>query len=146
MTRAHRTREFLSHFAPWMVVAYIGLAAVTVAGWNLSARIAQDEARTARIAAVREAEDQAAKDATVARCLASREPTRRVSRHVQGVNEFTGIVVQNAAAIIRTTPRSDPQYRVRRANLLRLIRAREKVLAVSSFPVPSVRECRSRGG
>lgn len=146
MTRAIRVRDFLSHFAPWMVIAYFGLASVTVFVLFLSARIAQDEARTARIQAVREAEQRAAKDAAVARCLSSRPQLRRISQHVAGVNEGFTILVLNSSAVLSQTPRSDPQYAIRRANLHRLIRAREKVLAIKAFPVPTVAQCKSQGG
>lgn len=146
MSRSARTRELFSHFAPWMIVAYIGLAAVTLAGWNLSARIARDEARTARIQAIREAENQAAKTAAVERCLTSRPQLERISQHVSGVNEGFTILVLNAAAVLNQTPRSDPLYELRQANLKRLIQAREKVLAIKAFPVPTVDECKGKGG
>lgn len=144
MSRPARVRELFSHFAPWMIVAYIGLAAMTLAGWNLSARIAQDEAQTARIQAVREAETRAAKDAAIARCLSSRPQLRRVSEFVGGVNDGFTILVLNSAAVLNQTPRSDPQYQIRKANLHRLIRAREKVLAIKAFPVPTVAQCKAQ--
>lgn len=132
------TLEFWSHWAPWMVIAYLGLTFTVAAAFTLNSRTLRDEA-------IREAEAQSAKDAAVARCLASRPQTRRISKHVLGVNQAFTVLVQNSAAILAQTPKTDPTYKVRRANLHRLVKARENVKAITSFPVPTVAECRSRG-
>lgn len=136
MTRLEvNVRALLSHWGPWMVVAYVGLVGVVVYGYTLNARTLRDEA-------IREAESMSAKDSAVARCLASRPILARFSTHVKGVNDLSHAIVQNSAAIIRTTPTSDPQYRVRVANLKRLVRANDKITAIDRLAVPTVAECR----
>lgn len=131
--------EHAAHWQFWMVIAYFAIA------WTI-AWLALVYSRTLRDEAIREAEARSAREAAVARCLESRPQTARVSQFVQGVNEGFTILVLNSAAVLNQTPRSDPQYRIRKANLRRLIAAREKVLAIKAFPVPSVAECRQRGG
>lgn len=116
-----------------MIVAYLGLAALVVYGWTINARTLQEEARR-----------KAAETATVQACILSRPQVANVSRFVQGVNELALAIVENNAATVEFTPRSSPMYAVRRANLLRIIRARENVKAISRFPVPTVAQCRGR--
>lgn len=36
MSRRHRFREFFSHFAPWLVIAYFGLVVVGTLGFYLN--------------------------------------------------------------------------------------------------------------
>lgn len=136
--RAIVTPEFWSHFAPWMVIAYVAVVFLGSAAYVVNARTLRDEA-------VRVAETRAAKDAAVARCLSSRPQLQRVSKHVRGVNEFAVTVVENSARVLDATPRSDPQYQVRRTNLISLIKAREKIKAVSGFHVPTVADCHQLG-
>lgn len=128
-------RETLSDWKAWMIVAYVGLAGLTVYGWTISARTQQEQSRR-----------QAATAAAVQSCIQSRPQVERVSRHVYGVNQLALVLVENSAAVLDATPTSDPQYEVRKKNLTRLIKARENVAAIKSFPVPTVAQCRARGG
>jgi hypothetical protein len=136
MTVGERVRRFFEPSTPWIVLFIIGIGVLIGYGWTTNARTIRDEA-------VRAAETRAAADAAVARCMTSRPQLQRVSRHVLGVNEFAAVLVENSARTLEATPRSDPQYAVRKTNLLRLIQARKKIKAVSGFHVPSVAECRS---
>lgn len=133
-----RVRQVLNHWMPWMVIAYIGLVGVVVYGYTLNARTLRDEA-------IRQAELSAAHEAAVARCLGSRPQLMRVTRFVEGENDLAETLVQNSAAALEATPGDDPQYATRKANLVRLIRARENVKAIASFPVPTVAQCRKMG-
>jgi hypothetical protein len=94
------------------VLFIIGIGVLIGYGWTTNARTIRDEA-------VRAAETRAAADAAVARCMTSRPQLQRVSRHVLGVNEFAAVLVENSARTLEATPRSDPQYAVRKTNLHR---------------------------
>ncbi len=132
-----RVTETAGGLGFWVAVAYFGLALVVVWLYVVNSRTLRDQA-------IRIAEAKAARVASVQRCLESRGPLTRVSYHVRGVNDLAAVLVKNSARILEETPRTDPQYEVVRANLLRLIRARAQIGAVKSFPVPTVGQCRSR--
>lgn len=127
-------RDTFRHLAFWIILAYVFLLALTAYGWTINARTLQEESRS-----------KAAKAAAVQACIQGRPEIEKISRHVVGVNQLALVLVENNAAVVNSTPHSDPQYRVRLNNLRRLIRARENVKAISSFPVPTVAECRARG-
>lgn len=138
MTVGERIRRFFEPSTPWIVLFIIGIGVLIGYGWTTNARTVRDEA-------VRTAETRARIDAAVARCMTSRPQLKRVSEHVLGVNQFAAVLVENSARTLAATPRSDPQYAVRKENLHRLIEARKKIKAVRGFHVPSVAECRSLG-
>lgn len=125
-----KTRRFLSHWGPWMAVAYMALVAITVLGfvWN-GTTVKQD--------AVNKAQTE--------RCISTRPTLLQVSRGFSGVKQVAKILVLNSAALVASTPVGDPQRAVRVANLRRIIYAREEVAALPDFPVPTVDQCKNHG-
>lgn len=139
MTRIeNRTRRILRHWVFWGVI--LALAVISVAAWSV-----QINARTLRDEAIRTSELQSAKQAAVARCLASRPQLMRISQFVSGVNDLSAMLVLNSGKALEATPVSDPQFRIRVENLRRLVRARHKISEVSGFPTPTVAQCRAMG-
>lgn len=136
--RRARAYELTSHWSFWVGIAYFGLALTVTWLYFVNSRTLQQQA-------IRTAELRATKSAAVERCLTSRPQLRRVSRFVKGVNEFALVIVQNSGRTLEQTPVSDPEYAIRKANLRRLIIARENIGSVKGFHVPSVRECKSLG-
>lgn len=120
--------EFWQDWKPWIGFCIIGL--FILGGWigslNNSA-LKRDSFHSAE----------------VARCMASRPVLQKFSTHVKGVNRVTKILVVNSAALLEQTPKSDPQHDVRKANLIRLIYAREDVKALPGLPVPTRAQCRN---
>jgi len=109
-----------------MVLAYLGLVAVVAFGFSLYARtVKRDTAR----------------QAAVARCLASRPQIQRISKHLHGVNLLADVLVTNSRASAEATLPGDPQRLSRLANLHRLEQARSDIAAIDSLPVPSVARC-----
>lgn len=133
-----RARHILRHWVFWAIIFAFALIAISAYSYALNARTLRDEA-------VREAEQQSAKNAAVARCLDSRPVLARFSRHVSGVNDLISILVLNSGKTLESTQTSDPQFLIRVANLRRLIRAQHKIAAVDKFPVPTVAQCRAMG-
>ncbi len=124
----NRAREALSHWGPWMVLAYLGLVAVVAFGFSLYAKtLKRDTAR----------------QAAVARCLTSRPQLERISKHLHGVNLLADVLVTNTRASVTATPLSDPQRRSRLANLHRIEQARSDIAAVDRLPVPTVAQCQA---
>lgn len=121
-------RRYLTHWGPWMVIAYLGLVSVTVAGFVVSGRTVKK---------------QATREAAVQRCLASRPTLRAVSQHIKGVNSLAQVFVTNAGAVVASTPRSDPAFKTRVANLARAQKALKDISAVQGFPVPTIAQCRN---
>lgn len=137
MSRVLRKRDW---YLLWLAisVAWLGVVVVATLGYAINARTLRDEA-------IRTAEANSAREAAVARCMASRPQLLAISRHVDGVNDLATILVKNSAALVDATPKWNPDYKVRLRNLRRIVRAREKVKAISSFPVPTKAECQDRG-
>lgn len=128
--RHKRAHELMSHWSFWVGIAYFGLALVVTWLYFVNSQTLKKDA-------VHKAE--------VNRCMASRSPLGKFARHVRGVNDLALVLVENSAHVLETTPKSDPQYMVRKTNLERLVRARDKVAALPNFHVPSVRDCRALG-
>lgn len=127
----------LRFFAPtwvWIMVLCLGNGILIGAAYYAVGKILQEDAKRREASA-----------AVVQACLQSRPQIRRVSKFVQGTNQLALALVENSAAVLDATPKTDPQHEVRQKNLLRIIRARENVKAISSFPVPTRSECRARG-
>jgi len=122
----NRVREALRHWGPWMVLAYLGLVAVVAFGFSLYARTINRDA---------------ARQAAVARCFASRPQLQRISRHLHGVNLLADVLVTNTRASVEATPPGDPQRRSRLANLHRIEQAHDDIAAIDSLPVPTVAQC-----
>ena len=121
-----RVREALSHWGPWIVLAYVGLVAVTVTGFTLNAHTVKQVTL---------------EQASVARCLTSRPQLARISTHLRGVNQLARVLVMNNRATVDATPASDPQRPTRVRNLHRLEVAQRDIAAIESLHVPSVAEC-----
>ncbi len=127
-----RLLRFLTPSPFWIVVFLLGIGAL--AGWG-----GYEYARVARDEAVRAADGRA----RVVDCLSSRGLIHKFDLHVEGVNEFARTQVVNARAQLAVTPHSSRMYRVRRANLNRLIRAQRNVAALKAIPVPTKAQCRN---
>lgn len=125
-----KTQRFLSHWGVWMAIAYLALVAITVTGFV-------SYGRTVKQAAVNKAQ--------VERCVATRPTLAQINHGFGGLKDVSRILVVNNATIVSLTPRDDPQFNARLANLRRLIFAREQVAALPDFPVPTVAQCRQSG-
>lgn len=112
---------------PWIVILFAGL--FFVSGWNLRL---QTHAIT----------KNATHRARVAQCLASRPSLLQFNKHVRGVNELAHTLVTNSAYTLEHTLPNDQQRPVRLKNLKRLVIAREKIAALTGFPVPTVDDCK----
>lgn len=122
-----QTLRVFNHWGPWMVIAYFGIVAVIVTLFTLNSNTIKQDA---------------AHQATVARCLSSRPTLLRFQTHIKGVGELAHVLVTNSRKLLEETPRSDPQHAVRKANLHRIAKARKKIDALPTFHVPSVAECK----
>lgn len=164
MARAEtKIRRVLRSLAFWVILAYVFLLLMGVGGIVIALKTQQEETRR-----------RATEAAAVEACIQGRPQVRAISKHVFGVNQLaradkemgaaldavTAVLKVNSEAAIGATLPSDPQLHVRRGNLARIKTARNRVIrarsdlataarnvkAVSSFPVPTVQQCRARGG
>jgi hypothetical protein len=127
LSKTIRTQRFLTHWGIWMVIAYMALVAITVTGFVWNGTVVKKDA---------------VNKAQLDRCISTRPTLQQVSRGFKGVKTVAKILVLNSAALVDSTPASDPQRPVRVANLRRIILAREEVAALPDFPVPTVAQCR----
>lgn len=111
-----------------MVIAYLGLVAITVTGFVISGQTVKK---------------QATREAAIQRCIANRPTLRAFSTHLQGVNSLAEVFVKNSRALLDSTSPTDPQFSTRLANLARAEEARKDIAAVRDFPVPTKAECRA---
>lgn len=137
-------RERLDHWPLWMAIAYFALVAMIVGLYVLNGRTSAAQADAARNEAIRLAERRAAAQSAFDRCKASIVPTRRVSLHVEGVNEAFRVLLTNSVRNHRATPTTSPQYQAQKVNIRNLRKAIRKVAAVKKFPAPTLEECKAR--
>jgi len=132
--RAERTvRDFLRNdFRPWLVLAFALIFGVYYLALMVNARAYTKKAESAK------------RQAAITQCLKSRPLIRNLSIHIKGVNELAEVLVQNGTAVVKTTSRFDPQYEVRKKNLIRLRKAQRGVAALTSVPTPTVKQCRKQ--
>lgn len=119
-------RSALSHWGPWMIVAYFGIVAVIVALFFVNSNTIKEDA---------------ARSAATSRCLSSRPTLLKFQTHIRGVSELAHVLVTNSRKLLEQTPRRDPDHAVRKANLRRITAARRKINALPTFHVPTVAEC-----
>lgn len=121
----------------WTGVAYFALAFLMVWLYVVNSRTIREEA-------TRRATELAAMQAAYRQCLGSIPSLNKINTHLRGVNDLAETLTLNSLAVASTTPKGDPQYRTRRANLARLQAARAKIGAVAELPVPTRKQCRER--
>lgn len=139
-----RLRNHLDDFNFWIGIAYFGLVLVVIALFFLNERTAHTEAKAAAERAAIASRLLSEAEATYQGCVSSIPQLRRISQHISGVNEGFDTMVANARALVESTPKSDPQYPVRLANLLRISSAQQDVAAIRELHVPTVKECAAR--
>jgi hypothetical protein len=117
----------------WFVVALAGVILALILGYYNLQRTIRDEG--------------AREEAAYVSCVQSIPILKAISIHFRGVNDVAGeggVLVRNSEAVVAATPRSDPQYAIRKANLERILRAARRVAAIKSLPAPTKAECRER--
>jgi hypothetical protein len=138
-------REFLSSWWFWVGVAYFGLACVVVALYFINGRTSRAAAHVARDEAVHQSEIAAGRQAALTQCLASRPELRKINGFVGSVQLIRDALESNNRAVLEETPATSPAYTVRAANLQR-IRATARQIEAVHFTVPTVAQCKERGG
>jgi len=144
-------RGLFSDLRVWILIAYVGLAALVVGLYVVNTRTARANTRVAKEAAVRQAERLAsAKAGTLARklkeaqCLQSRPQLRKINAFAAGVEELARILYANSQELVSATPPSDGQYQVRLRNSRRIARTVPAVSGIH-FHVPTTAECHRLG-
>jgi hypothetical protein len=128
-----RTRRVLQGYAFWIFLAYVGLVGVVVALYFHQTEIGRAEAAR-----------QAAARARVAQCVQSIPELQHINRFISGVQQLHEVIAENSRQTLMSTPKTDPQYRVRLANYRRVAATVEAVSQVK-FPIPTVAECVALG-
>ena len=121
----------------WLVIAYFALGFLIV--WLYLV-----QAATAREQSTRQATARATAAADYARCVASIPQLAKINSFLRGESDLADTLAQNSRAVLDATSSGDPQLATRKANLKRLIAARDKIGKVDEFPVPTVPECKDR--
>lgn len=128
-----RTRRVLQGYAFWIFLAYVGLVGVVVALYFHQTEIGRAEAAR-----------QAAARARVAQCVQSIPELEHINRFIAGVQELHEVLAENSRRILATTPKTDPQYRVRLANYRR-VAATVSAVSQVKFTIPTKAECVALG-
>lgn len=161
--------RYLSKLPPWVRTSLdtwkptafaLAIAVSGLAIWALvqSTQISATQAQQTKDEAVKAAQIQASAQAAFTQCIASRPELSKLNSFLKGVNEAGGalrdisaVLVANAAAVLQATPASDPQHRVRAANVKRIAavnkkaeRATLKIGAIKNLPVPTKAACKGR--
>jgi hypothetical protein len=139
------TREFLSSWWFWVGVAYFGLACVVVALYFVNGRTSRAAAHVARDEAVHQSEIAAGRQAALTQCLASIPELTKINGFVDSVQAIRDALQENGESLLATTPPDSPLYAVRLTSLRR-IRATAKRIEAVHFTVPTIPQCRARGG
>lgn len=137
-----RIRIMLDNWRFWMGIAYLALACLVIALFFINARTTSSAAHVARDEAIRVAQVKAAAASSYTACLKSIPALTGISRHLRGVNELAEVLLMNNKSVLAITPRSDPLWKVRRASVVRLTAARDKIAAAQSLPIPTPAQCR----
>jgi hypothetical protein len=146
VTRFERPlRETLMAWWFWVGVAYFGLACVVVALYFVNGRTSRAAAHVARDEAVHQSEIAAGRQAALTQCLASIPELTKINGFVESVQAIRDALQENSEALLTTTPRGSLLYQVRKASLRR-IRATAKQIEAVHFTVPTIAQCRARGG
>lgn len=132
-------RTLLHSWRFWMVMAFFGLSGVVVGLYVQNGKINATEREHVKIEAVQ----QAAANARVAQCLASRPALHRFDEFVSAVLLLHESLVENAKTTLDATPRSSPAYALRLRGYKRLVATIEPI-EKARFPIPSVKSCRFR--
>jgi hypothetical protein len=142
VTRAIRKAD---NWKFWVGIAYFGLVVTVVWLFFLNQKQSHVSAKQARDEAVRIAESDAAAKSQRAQCVASIPTLTKINSFVHGVQTLHSVLAQNSKAVLDATPKDDPDYRVRKANWLRV---KGTLTAVSGihFPVPTKKQCLSAVG
>lgn len=136
--------RFLDNWKLWMGIAYVGLAIAVVWLFILNGDTTRTAAANARDEAVRIAEVQTSAETSYNQCVGSIPTLRKLSTYLEGQNEIAAVIVTNSAANLAITLKTDPMYATRKGNLERLRDAKAKVGAITSLPVPTVKDCKAR--
>lgn len=139
-----RWRDILDSWQFWIGVAFFVLALVVVWLFVLNQRTTRTEAAAAAERAVLAERQRAAANSNYAACIVSIPQLTRISRHLGGVNDLADVLLTNSREIARATPKNEPAYRTRIANLARLETAAAKIAAIKALPVPTVKQCKER--
>lgn len=137
-------RDRLDSNKLWRAVPYVGIVILFLWLAYVQQSQTRDLANQAKREAVKIAEQRSAANAAYGRCVDSIVPTARISTHVAGVNEAFVVILESSLRTLAVTPRSDPLYRVRVANVRKLAAAIRRVAAVKGFPVPTLADCKAR--
>lgn len=132
LSRIPRVRVFLDHWQLWVLVAYFGLAAVTVTLVVLFGRLSKEEAERAAISRANDA-------ARVSQCYASAKSYPDVKGFIDAHQAIVDNSIIATSAALLVTPRSSPFYQIRKQSLIRLRRARDNSEALRLLIVQSRR-------
>lgn len=134
----------LDNWKVWVGVAYFGLAATVVWLFFLNQSNSRTQSRQDKDEAIRVAELEASTNAQRSQCLSSIPTLKKINGFVAGVYELHSTLEQNSKATLDATPKTDPAWRVRHDNWVRIRRTVAKVAGVH-FPVPTKAECKAIG-
>lgn len=137
-------RRFLSTWQLWMGIAWIAIVVVVVGLVVIRNETITTAARLDREQNLHRAEVKSTAQSTYNACAQSIPTLRKISLHLEGVNEIATALVANTKALLDTTSPGLPDYAVRRENYLRLRRAQQNVAALRDLPVPTLQDCAAR--
>lgn len=141
-------RSWLSTTAFWIILAYLGLVALTLILYFVNGARARDAALRRddhqRELAVRRAATIGAARNAVDSCLNARPILIKTNGFVHAVLAFHEVAIENAQATLAATPLNDPTRPQKRANVKRLL-ATVPPIKRTHFHVPTVAECLARG-
>lgn len=136
-------RHRLDNWKFWVAIAYLGLAATVVGLFFINQSTQNTVAKQAKDEAIHAAEIASNAKAQYTQCLTSSPLLEKINDFIDGVRIVEHSLILNSRANLGSTNKKDPQYKVRQANLNRLVRA-SKVADSVDFPVPTKAQCKER--
>lgn len=137
-------RERLSEWRFWMVVAYVGLGTVLLSLVVVNARTSRATERVAGDEAIHQAEIENNRKLAIQQCLDSIPQLKKINEFALAEKAIADVLLANSIAVVKATPTDDPSYQIRLHNLQRL-RPTVPAIEAIQFPVPTEKQCRSRG-
>lgn len=134
-------REMFQSLGFWLLVAYVVLGAVVVVEFYENGRTTRALIRTSNLEQENRLKIEAGAQAGYIACIAGIPLTKKINNFAGALYDEHQTFVRNSKAIIRVTTKDDPQFKIKKANLKRLVKDGPAISAVH-FQVQTKKTCK----
>lgn len=135
-------RAMFQSLGYWLLVAYVVLACLIVALFYENGRTTRALIRTSTLEQENRLKIEAGAQAAYISCIAGIPLTRKINNFASALYDEHQTFVRNSNAIIDVTKKIDPQYKIKIANLKRLVQDGPAIAAIH-FQVQTPKSCKA---